>query len=241
MRTFDLKNQNSISEKEFNENNQSHEALSRDMWSVFKIMGEFVEGYDKLYRVGPCISIFGSARFSNDNKYYKMAVETAQEVTRQGFGVITGGGPGIMEAGNKGANSGKGKSVGLGIEIPHEQGINTFVDKELGIVFKYFFARKVMFVKYAQGFIVFPGGFGTLDEFFEAMTLIQTNKIYRFPVVLLGTDYWQGLIDWMKNTMIQTETIKEEDLSLFHLTDDPKEAVDIICEFYQEHRLRPNF
>lgn len=241
MRTFDLDDQKSFSDKLNDQQEHPHDTLSRDMWSVFRIMGEFVEGYDKLYRIGPCISIFGSARFDKENKYYKVAVETAKEVTKQGFGVITGGGPGIMEAANKGANNGKGKSVGLGIEIPHEQGINSFVDKDLGIVFKYFFARKVMFVKYAQGFIVFPGGFGTLDEFFEAMTLIQTNKILKFPVVLMGTDYWSGLIDWIKNTMVKEGTISEEDLDLFHLTDDTKEAVDIICEFYREHRLRPNF
>jgi len=215
--------------------------LSQDIWSVFKIMGEFVEGYDKLYRIGPCISVFGSARFGKDNKYYESAVKTAEEITKQGFGVITGGGPGVMEGANKGARNGNGKSVGLGIELPHEQGVNKFVDRELAIEFGYFFARKVMFVKYAQGFIVFPGGFGTLDEFFEALTLIQTEKIYKFPVVLFGSEYWNGLLDWMKKTMLEEGTISEDDLHLFHLTDSPKEAVDIICDFYKKNKLRPNF
>jgi len=233
--------ENTPDDKVFNGDGQLKREMDRDIWSVFKIMGEFVEGYDKLYRIGPCISVFGSARTQKDSKFYEMAVETAHEITRQGFGVITGGGPGIMEAANKGAKQGEGKSVGLGIDLPHEQGINKFVDSELGIEFRYFFARKVMFVKYAQGFIVFPGGFGTLDEFFEAMTLIQTKKILRFPVVLIGSEYWEGLIDWIKNTMLKNGTISEEDLALFHVTDDTKHAVDVICDFYTRHKLRPNF
>lgn len=212
-----------------------------DVWSVFKIMGEFVEGYDKLFKIGPCVSIFGSARMSVEGEYYEMAQYTAQKVTEQGFGVITGGGPGIMEAANKGAQEGGGKSVGLGITLPHEEGLNTFVDKDYVINFHYFFARKVMFVKYAQGFIVFPGGFGTLDEFFEALTLIQTKKVTAFPVVLIGTEYWKGLVEWIENTMIENGTISKGDRDLFHLTDDPDEAVNIICEFYQEHTLQPNF
>ncbi|MGM0588854.1 MAG: TIGR00730 family Rossman fold protein [Bacteroidota bacterium] len=215
--------------------------LSEDLWSVFKIMGEFVEGYDKLSKIGPCISIFGSARTEPGDEYYDKASETALEFTRQGFGIITGGGPGIMEAANKGAKKGNGKSVGLNINLPFEQGPNQFVDPKLSIDFNYFFARKVMFVKYAQGFVVFPGGFGTLDEFFEAMTLIQTRKILQFPVVLIGKDYWEGLIDWMKNTMVRKGTISESDLELFTVTDDHLEAVDIISEFYERHQLRPNF
>ncbi|MDR8390161.1 TIGR00730 family Rossman fold protein [Aliifodinibius sp. S!AR15-10] len=212
-----------------------------DLWSVFKIMGEFVDGYDKLFRIGPCVSIFGSARTDPGDKYYMQAVETAREMTKKGFGVITGGGPGIMEAANKGASEQKAKSVGLGIDLPFEQGVNEFVDPDYTIMFHYFFARKVMFVKYAQGFIVFPGGFGTLDEFFEAMTLIQTNKITRFPVVLIGTEYWKGLVDWIKNTMVSEGTISPEDTDLFHVTDDHLEAVDIICSFYQKHSVSPNF
>ena len=217
------------------------QAHSDDVWSIFKIMGEFVEGYDKLFKIGPCVSIFGSARSESGDKYYELAVETAREITRQGFGVITGGGPGIMEAANKGAMEQKGKSVGLGISLPHEQGMNEFVDPDYGIDFNYFFARKVMFVKYAQGFIVFPGGFGTLDEFFEALTLIQTGKVSQFPIVLMGTDYWEGLVDWIKKTMVENRTISPEDVNLFHLSDDPEEAVKIICDFYQKHTVSPNF
>lgn len=214
---------------------------SEDVWSIFKIMGEFVEGYDKLFKIGPCVSIFGSARSKDDNPYYQMAKETARKITDKGFGVITGGGPGIMEAANRGAREGEGKSVGLGISLPFEQGVNEFVDPDYVIDFNYFFARKVMFVKYAQGFIVFPGGFGTLDEFFEALTLIQTRKVTRFPVVLVGTDYWNGLVGWIKNTMVENKTISPGDVDLFTLTDDPDEAVDIICRFYEKHSLSPNF
>lgn len=217
---------------------ESHES---DVWSIFKIMGEFVEGYDKLFKIGPCVSIFGSARTKKGDSYYEMARETARKITEQGFGVITGGGPGVMEAANRGAQEGGGKSVGLGISLPHEQGVNSHVDKDYTINFHYFFARKVMFVKYAQGFIVFPGGFGTLDEFFEALTLIQTQKINPFPIVLIGSDYWDGLVDWIENTMVQKKTISEGDVDLFHLTDDPDEAVSIICDFYQKHTLSPNF
>ena len=212
-----------------------------DLWSIFKIMGEFVEGYDKLFKIGPCVSIFGSARSKPGDKYYELARKTAREITKKGFGVITGGGPGIMEAANKGASEGSGKSVGLGISLPFEQGVNEFVDPDYIINFNYFFARKVMFVKYAQGFVVFPGGFGTLDEFFEAMTLIQTQKITRFPVVLVGSDYWKGLIDWIKDTMVEHSTISKEDVNLFQITDDYKEAVDVIYSFYQKHSLGPNF
>lgn len=230
------------------ENNENHIATesfdqthSEDVWSIFKIMGEFIEGYDKLFKIGPCVSIFGSARAKPGNKYYKMAEETAKKITEKGFGIITGGGPGIMEAANKGAREGKGKSVGLGISLPFEQGVNEFVDPDYVIDFNYFFARKVMFVKYAQGFIVFPGGFGTLDEFFEAMTLIQTNKVTRFPVILVGKNYWSGLVEWIKKTMIENKTISKEDIDLFKVTDDCDEAVNIICEFYKKHSLSPNF
>ncbi len=214
---------------------------SEDVWSIFKIMGEFVEGYNKLFKIGPCVSIFGSARTQPDHPYYKMAEETARKITQKGFGVITGGGPGIMEAANKGAREGKGKSVGLGIKLPFEQGVNKYVDPDYVIDFNYFFARKVMFVKYAQGFIVFPGGFGTLDEFFEAMTLIQTTKVSRFPIILIGKDYWGGMVDWIKTQMVESKTISPEDVDLFTLTDDHEEAVEIICEFYKKHSLSPNF
>ncbi len=214
---------------------------NKDLWSIFKIMGEFVEGYDKLYQIGPCISIFGSARTNQDDKYYELAVETAAKITRKGFGVITGGGPGIMEAANKGAEIAEGKSVGLGINLPFEQGINKYVNPDLAINFNYFFVRKVMFVKYAQSFIVFPGGFGTLDELFESLTLIQTRKSAQIPIILFGSEYWNGLIDWIKNTMVEWGTISEKDVDLFHVTDSTDEAVQIICDFYSKKEPMPNF
>lgn len=217
------------------------EGSNKDIWSVFKIMGEFVEGFDTLYKVGPCISIFGSARKKPGDKYYELAVETGKLITEKGFGVITGGGPGIMEAGNKGASDGNGRSVGLGIELPFEQGMNEFVNKEYSVDFNYFFVRKVMFVKYAQGFIVFPGGFGTLDELFESLTLIQTHKISKIPIILFGSDYWTGLVDWINSTMMESGTISEKDSDLFHVTDSKEEAVKIICDFYEKKEPKPNF
>jgi uncharacterized protein (TIGR00730 family) len=212
-----------------------------DLWSIFKIMGEFVDGYDKMMKVGPCVSIFGSARLKEDSDYYKKAVKTAELISENGFGVITGGGPGIMEAGNKGAQKAGGKSVGLGIDLPHEQGINSYVHPMYEISFKYFFVRKVMFVKYAQGFIVFPGGFGTLDELFETLTLIQTNKIEKIPIVLVGKEYWKGLYSWIEKQLLEGGYIGENDTSLFYMTDDPEKAVKYVCDFYQERRPRPNF
>lgn len=212
-----------------------------DLWSVFKIMGEFVEGYDKLLRVGPCISIFGSARLQPGNVYYEMAIKTAEMISENGFGVITGGGPGIMEAANKGARNKGGKSVGLGIELPMEQGVNEYVHPQYEINFKYFFVRKVMFVKYAQGFIVFPGGFGTLDELFETLTLVQTLKIKKIPIVLVGKSYWEGLINWIKERLLEDQLINSEDLELFYLTDDYEDAVRYVCDFYKKQKPEPNF
>ena len=220
---------------------QKMDGFDRDIWSIFKVMGEFVEGYDKLFQIGPCISIFGSARTKPDDKYYKLASETAEKITQKGFGVITGGGPGIMEAGNKGAEQAQGKSVGLGISLPFEQGINQYVNPDFSISFNYFFVRKVMFVKYAQGFVVFPGGFGTLDELFESLTLIQTRKIDQIPIILFGSEYWSGLVDWIENTMKEWGTISEQDTDLFHVVDSTDEAVDIICDFYQQKQPMPNF
>lgn len=214
---------------------------NQDLWSIFKIMGEFVDGYDKLLRIGPCISVFGSARLKPESKYYEMAVKTAELITDNGFGVITGGGPGIMEAGNKGAHNRGGKSVGLGIELPFEQGTNDYVHPKYEINFKYFFVRKVMFVKYAQAFIVFPGGFGTLDELFETLTLIQTNKIKRIPIVLVGSEYWNGLLDWVKNQLINDGLISPGDVDLFFVTDDHEEAVRYVCDFYKIQKPEPNF
>lgn len=213
----------------------------KDMWSVFKIMGEFVEGYDKMLQVGPAVSLFGSARLKPESPYYQNAVEVARKITELGFGVITGGGPGIMEAGNKGAQEGKGRSIGLCINLPFEEKANPYVDYKYTIVFNYFFARKVMFVKYAQSFVAFPGGFGTLDELFEALTLIQTQKITPFPVILFGTAFWGGLIDWLKNRLVAEGTISESDLNLFHLTDDVDEVVDIIHDYYVDRKAKPNF
>ncbi len=214
---------------------------AKDLWSIFKIMGEFVEGYDKLFKIGPCVTIFGSARTNPDDKYYKLSSEFASRLVEKGFGVITGGGPGIMEGANKGAKESEGKSVGVGIIVPHEQGINEYVDSEYAIYFNYFFVRKVMFVKYSQALVVFPGGFGTLDELFESLTLIQTKKISKIPVVLFGSEYWNGLTDWIENTMKSWGTISDHDTELFYVTDSCEEGVDHICAYYQQHEPMPNF
>jgi uncharacterized protein (TIGR00730 family) len=218
-----------------------NEIKTQDSWVIFKVMAEMVEGFEKLAKIGPCVSIFGSARTKPEEPYFKMAEEIAAKLVRHGYGVITGGGPGIMEAGNKGAASENGKSVGLNIELPHEQGNNIYIDPDKLISFDYFFIRKVMFVKYSQGFIVMPGGFGTLDEMFEAMTLIQTNKIGRFPIVLVGKDFWSGLFEWIKDTMLAEGNISPEDLNLVNLVDTPTEAVQVIDEFYSKYLLSPNF
>lgn len=218
-----------------------NEIKTHDSWVIFKVMAEMVEGFEKLAKIGPCVSIFGSARTKPDQPHYKMAEEIAAKLVRHGYGVVTGGGPGIMEAGNKGAKSENGKSVGLGIELPFEQGNNIYIDPDKLISFDYFFVRKVMFVKYSQGFIVMPGGFGTLDELFEAITLIQTNKIGRFPIVLVGKEYWGGLLDWVKNTMLTFGNISEKDLDLINLVETPTEAVAVIDEFYSKYLLSPNF
>lgn len=213
-----------------------------DSWQIFKIMSEFVEGFESLSKIGPCVSVFGSARTKPDNIYYRQAEEIGYLLTQKGYGVITGGGPGIMEAANKGAKRGHGKSVGLNIELPFEQSHNEFIDNDKLLNFDYFFVRKVMFIKYAQGFIVLPGGVGTLDELFEAITLIQTGKIGKFPIVLIGSSYWFGIIDWIKEVMLEKESnISSEDLHLFQIVDTPSEAVDIIEKFYQKYTLKPNF
>lgn len=219
-----------------------NETKTNDSWAIFKIMAEFVEGYEKLSKIKPCVTVFGSARTAPDNSYYKLAEEIAFELSRNGYGVITGGGPGIMEAANKGANRAGGTSVGLNIELPFEQESNPYVDKDNHIMFDYFFVRKVMFVKYSQGFIVLPGGFGTLDEFFESLTLIQTEKIGRFPVILVGKKFWAGLMDWMIQTLRdEYKTIGPNDIELFHLVDTSEEAVEKINNFYSKYLLRPNF
>ncbi|MGH9898891.1 MAG: TIGR00730 family Rossman fold protein [Pyrinomonadaceae bacterium] len=199
-----------------------------DTWRVFRIMGEFVEGYDDLAKVTRGISIFGSARTQSDDKYYIAAQETASLLAKAGFAVITGGGPGIMEAANRGAFESNGPSSGCNIELPFEQKPNPY--QTLSLKFKYFFVRKTMFVKYSSAFVIFPGGFGTLDETFEALTLIQTHKIKNFPVVLFGSEYWSGLVTWIKETVLASRNIAEHDMNLFHLTDSPSDVVKIIIE-----------
>ncbi|WP_422360609.1 TIGR00730 family Rossman fold protein [Reichenbachiella sp.] len=218
-----------------------NEIKSTDSWVIFKVMSEFVEGFEKLAKIGPCVSIFGSARTQPDHQYYKMAEEISAKLVRHGYGVITGGGPGIMEAGNKGAHSEKGKSVGLNIDLPFEQNNNIYIDQDKLINFDYFFVRKVMFVRYSQGFIVMPGGFGTLDEMFEALTLIQTLKIEKFPIVLVSKAYWGGLVDWMKEVLLKEKNINAEDMDLFHLVETEEEAVAVIDNFYNQYKLSPNF
>jgi len=211
-----------------------------DPWMVFKIMGEFVEGFDVMREVGPGISIFGSARTKPSDPHYKMGVEVAGALARRGYTIITGGGPGAMEAANKGAQEAGGQSVGLNIDLPMEQNPNPYQDVELN--FKYFFARKVCFAKYALGYVVLPGGFGTMDEFFEALTLIQTRKMKDFPIVLMGTDYWGGLVRWIKRTMVNEGTISPEDPDMFYLTDDPQEAAMVIQKALEEGSgIRPEW
>jgi len=218
------------------------EIKSHDSWTIFKVMAEFVEGFEKLAKIGPCVTIFGSARTKPDNQYYKMAEEIASKLVRHGYGVITGGGPGIMEAGNKGAKLQGGKSVGLNIKLPFEQFSNIYIDYDKVINFDYFFVRKVMFMRYSQGFIVMPGGMGTLDELFEAITLIQTHKIGRFPIVLVGKSFWEGLFKWIEEMVLNTEhNIHADDLHLINLVDTPTEAVKVIDDFYSRYLLQPNF
>ena len=221
-----------------------NEIKTNDSWSIFKIMGEFVNGYERMSQIGPSISIFGSARTKNDDKYYLLAKEIASSIIESGYGVITGGGPGIMEAANKGAKEAKGSSVGLCIELPFEkkESDNIYIDDDKKIDFDYFFVRKVMFMKYAQGFVVMPGGFGTLDELFEAITLIQTKKIEKFPIILVGSTFWNGLIDWIKETLLKTnKTVSNEDVLSFHIVDEKEEVIKILETFHNDYGLSPNF
>lgn len=219
-----------------------NEIKSNDSWSIFKIMGEFVNGYERMGAIGPCVTIFGSARTKPDNQYYEMARKIAFQLTQKGYGVITGGGPGIMQAGNQGAKEGNGISVGLNIVLPFEQHSNPYIDHDKSIDFDYFFVRKVMFMKYSQGYVVMPGGFGTMDELFEALTLIQTEKIGRFPIILVGQKFWAGLVDWIKQTLLEAEhNINPQDLDLFVIVDSAEEAVTEIDKFYSKYLLKPNF
>ncbi len=210
------------------------EFLDSDPWRSLRILSEFVEGFDALAAVGPAVSVFGSARTKPTHRYYKLARELGKMLGQQGYAVITGGGPGIMTAANRGAQEGGGLSVGCNIELPMEQGLNPYID--LGIEFRYFFARKVMFVKYADAFVIFPGGYGTLDELFEALTLIQTRKVQDFPVILMGTEYWTGMIDWIRTTLLKEAAITPADVDLLRLTDDPAEAIEIINAYVGERR-----
>jgi len=219
-----------------------NEIKTNDSWALFKIMSEFVYGYEHMAEIGPCVSIFGSSRMKPDNPYYELTVKVANKIVDQGYGIISGGGPGIMEAANKGAHQGGGTSVGLNIELPFEQHDNEYIDRDKNLEFDYFFVRKVMFVKYSQGFVVMPGGFGTMDEFFEAITLIQTHKIDKFPIILVGKAFWSGLIDWIKKVMIEKfQTVSESDLDLIHLVDHEDEVTDILDNFYNKYDLSPNF
>ncbi|HIA37736.1 MAG TPA: TIGR00730 family Rossman fold protein [Flavobacteriales bacterium] len=231
----DDKIKRAFSEKDWNEIKTS------DSWQIFKIMSEFVEGFETLAKIGPCVSVFGSARTLPSNKYYKLAEDIGFRLTKAGYGVITGGGPGIMEAANKGAKNANGRSVGLNIVLPFEQEANKYIDLDKLINFNYFFVRKVMFTKYSQGFIVLPGGFGTMDEFFEAITLIQTNKIGKFPIVLVGKKFWEGMIDWIKSSLLEEKNINAADLNLFIVVDNPEDAVKQINKFYKKYLLKPNF
>ncbi len=219
-----------------------NEIKTNDSWSVFKIMGEFVDGYEKMGKIGPCVSIFGSARTKKNDSYYKLTTQIAKDVVNLGFGVITGGGPGIMEAANKGAKEALGSSVGLNIELPFEQNHNMFIDDDKLLEFDYFFVRKVMFVKYSQGFVVMPGGFGTLDELFEAITLIQTKKSQKFPIILVGSKFWNKCYDWIKSDLVETyKYISTHELDLISIVDSSNEVIDILSNFYQKKTFSPNF
>lgn len=213
----------------------------KDSWQIFKIMSEFVDGFEILAKIGPCVTIFGSARMKSDNPYYHLAENIAKLLTDNGYGIISGGGPGIMEAANKGAYENNGKSVGITIQLPFEEKHNIYIDRDKLVAFNYFFVRKVMFMKYSQGYIVLPGGFGTMDELFEAITLIQTGKIGRFPIVLVGSKYYKGLLDWLKDVMVAEGTISPEDFNLFRLVDTAEEAVEHIKRFYDKYLIKPNF
>jgi len=219
-----------------------NEIKTNDSWAIFKIMSEFVSGYEHLSRIGPCVSVFGSARTKPNTKYYELTERISRKIVDSGYGIITGGGPGIMEAGNKGAHLGGGTSVGLNIDLPFEQHDNPYIDSDKNLNFDYFFVRKVMFVKYSQGFVVMPGGFGTLDELFEAVTLIQTKKIAKFPIILVGSEFWGGLIDWIRATLLEANhNIGPNDLDLLQVVDHEDEVVEILDSFYKKYNLSPNF
>lgn len=215
--------------------------FAKDAWRVFRIVSEFVDGFESMTNLGPSVSIFGSARLTQESPYYAMAVNVAQHLSQRGFAITTGGGPGLMEAANQGAQSMNGPSCGLSVDLPFEIGPNAFVDPKYRLKFRYFFVRKVMFVRYAQGFVFLPGGFGTMDELFEAITLVQTKKIRTCPIFLMGTSYWEGLLDWINKTVIQMGCAADSDMQLFRCTDDPKEVADVIEQHYRRERAPNNF
>lgn len=220
------------------------EIKGEDSWTMFKVISEFVDGFEILNQVGPCVSVFGSARTKPDHPYYKLAVDVARLLTEEGFGVITGGGPGIMEAGNKGASLYGGKSVGLNINLPFEQSHNQYIDHDKNLNFRYFFIRKVMFVKFAQAFVALPGGFGTMDELFEVLTLTQTGKISQVPIILVGSEYWGGLKSWIQQTMLEKENnISPKDMDLLPIVDTAEEVIKIIHDYYDmgKHEIEPNY
>lgn len=219
----------------------SNESSVADSWRVFRIVSELVDGFETMTSIGPSVSIFGSARLPPESPYYQMAVEVAQRIAEKNFAIITGGGPGIMEAANKGAQLAKGKSCGLGIDLPFEAALNTYIDPKFRLQFRYFFVRKVMFIRYAQGYVFLPGGYGTCDELFEALTLIQTKKIHPFPIFLMGTDYWEGMMDWLRKTMLQSTCITQEDLNMIQLINSPEEVANAIERHYQKDRAVRNF
>ena len=218
-----------------------NDVKTHDSWSVFKIMAEFVGGMEKMSEIGPCVAIFGSARSKPGDKYYELAREIASKITRLGFGVLTGGGPGIMEAANRGAQESGGVSAGIDIQLPFETKCNDYIDRDKNVCCDYFFVRKTLFMRYAQGYIAMPGGFGTLDEMSEAITLIQTEKLSDFPIILVGKDYWQGLIDWFRNTLLAEKMVSETDFDIFHVVDTADEAVKIIEDFYNRFAVKTNF
>lgn len=214
---------------------------ANDSWALFKIMSEFVHGYENMSRIGPCISIFGSARTAPEDPYYRLTTEIAESVVKSGLGIITGGGPGIMEAANLGAKNAGGISVGLNINLPFEQKANPYIDEDKLMNFEYFFVRKVIFMKYSQGFVVMPGGFGTLDELFEALTLIQTEKIKKFPIILVGKKFWGGLMDWINTTLLEEHKIDPDDLDLIRVVETKEEVLEHLERFYYKESFKPNF
>lgn len=225
----------------FTEQEFEKQVFTHDSWRVFRIISEFVDGFETMTNLGPSVSIFGSARFPPDSIYYNLAVDVAKHISKKGFAIITGGGPGIMEAANKGAQEVNGHSCGLAVDLPHEKESNKYIDPKYNLSFRYFFVRKVMFIRYAQGYVFLPGGFGTLDELFEALTLMQTKKIKPFPIYLMGKEYWLEMLEWIKNTMLSHGCISAEDLNFFHITDDPEEVANGIERHYQRDRAFRNF